>query len=476
MPKNRLARILLIIAFVLLVAVLLWVTRPAPAVEVTRPQIREVVELVIDSGFLRASTQSELGSDGAGIVDRVLVSEGDRVTAGQTVIALDRGTAQEQLQRAELAAQTAQRQLEQVNRPALASDIARARAELRQAQQSNSAVVAQAQQRLNELERGGRPEAIAQAQANLRQAQANRQQAELDFRRAELLFSRGAIPRADVDRARTALTQARAAEQNASQALALARQPASREEIEAARAELRAAQANLQGSVQSAQENLRTLLSQPRPEDVAVARSQLREAQAAVRQARLDLSQRTIYSPISGVVIQRNAEPGQSIVPGQGLLTIADMSRTEVFVETDETNLPRLRVGQRALIIAPAYPTRPFPAVLFQIGPQVNTERGVVGLRLRPEYLPSFARPDMTVDVNIEVARFPRALSVPISSVIEQNGRAYVYTVENGRVVRRDIESLGRGANRAAIRGLDRNAQVVVQATRVSPGQRVRAR
>lgn len=475
MSRRRwLVAIIASVALILIFTIAILAARPEN-VEVVRPQRRTVVELVVASGSLRALGQSDVGSEVPGVVRSVFVREGDQVTAGQQIVTLDRTTQVQRVEQARLATETARRELDRVRSGATREHIARARAELTQARRVNTARLEEARQRLRRLELGGRPEEIRRAEAALRQARASRQQAETDLRRAEQLFERGAIPRADLDRATTQLELARAEERSAEQVLALARQPATPEEIAAARAEVRAAEATLEESVRIAQQNLNELLNQPRPEDLNVARARVREAESALRQAEVELSRRTIRAPFTGLVVSRMVEPGQSVNPGQTLVVVADMSRTEVVVETDEINLPRLHEGQPAILIAPAFPDTPFRGVVTRVGPDVDPQRGIVNVRIRPRSLPAFARPDITIDANIEVRRIPNALSLPVTSVIQEGDRSYVYAIEGGRAVRTEVRVLARGERDVAVEGISERTPVIVRASQVTAGERVRA-
>ena len=456
----------------LLLILFIWIlTTRAETVETVRPVRQQVVELVIASGSLQAERQSRVGSEVPGVVESVYVREGERATAGDTLLTLERQEIAQQVEQSRLAVQTAREQLRRVEAGPTSAELSRARAELSQARRVNSARLEQARQNLRRLQTG-RPEDVRRAQAVLREAQANLAQAQTTFNRTQELVRRGAVPRADLDQAETQLEVARAQVQSANEALALARRPASSEEIAAAQAEVRAAQATLEESVRIAEENLRNLL--PRPEDIRIARSQLQQAQAALRQSEVALSKRIIASPISGLVVERDADPGESISPGQVLLTIADMTSSKVVVETDETNLPRLRVGQPSVLIPPAYPNRSFRGVISRIGPEVDEERGIVNIEIRPTVVPDYARPDMTVDANIEVARTSDALTVPISSVVNRDERTMVMVVRNDRVVGVPVRVLARGEQVAAVEGVQPDADVVVRGAAVTPGQRIR--
>lgn len=435
-PRRRWVIPVAIAAAVLLLVLFVWVfSARAETVETVTPVRQEVVELVIASGSLQAERRSDVGTTVAGIVESVLVREGARVAAGQVLLTIDRRDAEQRVEQARRSVETAERQLEQVRRV-------------------NAAQLVQARERLAQVQ-AGRPEEIRRAQAAVQQARANLEQAETDLSRTQRLVERGALPRADLDQARTRVSVARAEVRAAEESLAIARQPASREQINVARAEVRAAEAALQ-------------------ESVRVAQAQINEARSALRSAEIDLGNRIIESPISGLVVNRNVEPGQSASPGQALITVADMTTSRVVVETDETNLPRLAAGQPAILIPPAFPDRSFRGVVSRIGPQVQEERGIVNVEIRPLTVPDYARPDMTVDANIEVARIEQALTVPVSALITEGGDTFVLVAEGDRAVAREVRVLARGERFAAVEGIPADADVIVRGTGVAAGDRIR--
>jgi RND family efflux transporter MFP subunit len=471
--KRRSKSILtgLAVASIVLVIVAVRFAMPAPKVEVVRPASRDVVEVVVATGRVRALLQSEVGSETGGVVEEVLVREGDRVQAGQVVARLQRDELLEQLNAARAAVETATRELQQVSRGSLPEEIARARAELEQAEQVGRARLEAAVQRLRQLEAGGRAEEIGRAQAAVADAEARRKQAEADLRRTRQLFEAGALSLADVEKAETALESARAAEETARAQLALAKNPARSEEIKAAQAEVQSARASLEQSVKAAQANLQLLLRKPLREEVEVARSRLRQAEANVRLVEERLRQRDVLAPISGIVVRRNAEPGQSVLPGASLMSIASMERVEILMETDESNIPRLAPGQSAVAVVPAYREQPFRAVVTQVGPEIDSQRGVVTVRLRPVQIPSFLRPDMTVDVSVEVKQLKAATTVPVTAVVSRSGDT-VFVVENGKVRAKPVRVLAGGEETVAVEGLSPEDLVVKQALRVKEGQK----
>lgn len=451
------------------------VMRPGQ-IEVTRPIRREVVELVVATGYLKATRQSDVGSDIPGIVDEVRVREGDVVRKGDVVVILRRQVLEDRVAQLRSSVERSEAELQKVGRAAYPEDLALARADLRRAREVNSAQLDAERERLKKLESGGRSEERKSAEAQLAKARSAREHAEADLRRAEELFATGAIARADLDSRRTDVSQARATEDAAVQAVSLADMPAREEDTAAARANVRAAEATLKASVDAANQRLNALLQQPRMEDVRVARARLAEARSALREALTAREKADVRAPFDGVITSRLVEPGQGVAPSQALVSLADLSAAEIRVETDEANLPKLRLGQTALVFAPAYRTAPFKAVLTRIGPGVDKKRGVVELQLLPRRIPTYLRPDMTVDVNLEVTRLPDALALPISSVLQDGRESYVLVPEGGAVSIKNVTVLASSSDWVAVEGISENQRVVVRADSAKPGARIRLR
>ena len=99
---------------------------------------------------------------------------------------------------------------------------------------------------------------------------------------------------------------------------------------------------------------------------VAVLEAQARAAQKMVEQASSGLgsldtqiSNYTLYSPMEGVVLTRNAEVGEIALPGMSLLTLGDLSRVWMKVYITEPDLGRVKLGQKARVTTDAFPDKP---------------------------------------------------------------------------------------------------------------------
>ena len=98
------------------------------------------------------------------------------------------------------------------------------------------------------------------------------------------------------------------------------------------------------------------------------------QEQATVENAKLNLSKVRIESPITGIITRRNIEEGETVVigtmnnAGTVLLTVADMSVIEAEVEVDETDIPNVKLGQKAKVTIDAMPGKTFTGKVTEIG------------------------------------------------------------------------------------------------------------
>ena len=204
------------------------------------------------------------------------------------------------------------------------------------------------------------------------------------------------------------------------------------------------------------------------------AATRLEEAVAARELAESKLAQTTIRASVPGTVLVRSVEPGDIVSPGKRLLTLDSAGETRLTAQIDEKNLPYLKLGQQAVASSEAFPRSSFKATLYYVSPAVDVSRGSVEARFRVSQPPDYLRADMTVSIDIGVARKERALTVPAEAVRESGGVHTVQVVRDGRVATTKIEAGVRTASRVeVVAGLAANETVLL--TRGIPdGERVR--
>jgi HlyD family secretion protein len=284
---------------------------------------------------------------------------------------------------------------------------------------------------LSELKQPLADQAVAQAQLNVRSAQRN-------AARAQELYAQGFYGAAATEEAQRALDLAQ------TQVTIAAHQ----------RASLQA-----QGA------------------ETASAQAAWRQAQAASQTAQARLRYSRISAPVDGIVMARNVEAGDGVQPGKVLLVVSPQGAMQLVLQIDEKNLKWLHAGQTAVASADAFAEQKFAAQVAFINPAVDPQRGAIEVRLDVPDAVAQLRQDMTVSVDIEVARKPQALHIPLAALHDANQAApWVLLLRDGRALRQAVvpglQAQGRVEIVSGLQAGDRLVPVAQSA--VHEGDRVR--
>ena len=153
--------------------------------------------------------------------------------------------------------------------------------------------------------------------------------------------------------------------------------------------------------------------------DAASATALVDQAQATLNVDETDLAKAVICSPIDGVVLTREVEPGQTVAASfesPTLFTLAeDLKKMELLVDVDEADVGSVQEGQEAMFTVDAYPDREFPARITQVRYGSETVEGVVTYKavLKVDNSDLSLRPGMTATAVITVKKIENALLVP---------------------------------------------------------------
>lgn len=189
------------------------------------------------------------------------------------------------------------------------------------------AELAAAEAQLAELEAGSRPQEIAASAATLRSAEADRDRVRLDFARQDELRKKQVISDRD---------------------------------FEAAQAQLKVAEAR----ATEAAERLKLIQEGPRAETIRQSRARTEQARAAVALATTQLENTRLASPLAGVVLSHNIEPGEFVSAGTPVVTVAETIHLWVRAYLDQPDLGRVRHGQKVVVRTDSFPGRDFEGVV----------------------------------------------------------------------------------------------------------------
>lgn len=200
-------------------------------------------------------------------------------------------------------------------------------------------------------------------------------------------------------------------------------------------------------------------------------------AERAVAVQRQAHGETVIRAPFAGVVIDKNAQPGEMVSPVSagggftrtGICTLVDMESLEIEVDVNEAYLQRVRPGGAVTARLDAYPQWRIPAEVIAIVPAANREKATV--RVRVGILERDARilPDMGAKVSfIEPGEAPPApgpdvISVESSALMGSTADQWLYVAEGGQARRRAVVTGGRDGPRVEIvSGLSPGERVIV--------------
>jgi membrane fusion protein (multidrug efflux system) len=214
-----------------------------------------------------------------------------------------------------------------------------------------------------------------EAKAGMGISAAEMEQAQLDYKRNKPLAANDAISRKTWDETRTASQMAA-------------------EKLRLAQARVSESAANLADAI-------------TKRADVTVLQKQLEELGHDIEQTRrqiaqkeVDLDDRTLRSPINGVVDQKFVEPGEYVIPGQRLLLLHDPQSVWIEVALKETKLTDVRVGQPVDISIDAYPGRRFTGRVERVG---NAATNQFALLPNPNPSGNFTKIAQRVPVRVKV-------------------------------------------------------------------------
>jgi len=296
-----------------------------------------------------------------GTIHRIPIEEGQPVQAGQLLAELDHAEIDAQLASARAALDVA-RLRESQARTSYQLTREQLTAQTRQAEANQEA----AHQRALMVAGGARAQELEIARNGADQAQAQLDLAAKNLQRQQALLTQGLIPQAQFDQALAQKQVAEAGYQSAVNHLRLVQAGSRQEEIAIAESQDRQAQAGLE--LARANEKQIQLCH----DEIALAAAQARQAEAAVSLLETQLAQCRILAPAAGIIAVRAAEPGENVGPGATLFSLLDIKRPWLKVFLPLTQVERVSVGDRVRVTLDAFPGRSFPGRVTYIASEAE--------------------------------------------------------------------------------------------------------
>jgi membrane fusion protein YbhG len=250
-------------------------------------------------------------------------------------------------------------------------------AELESVVAQNRAALGEARVRLAELMAGSRIQEIEQAKAEVSSAEAELVKAQKDYERADRLFKNEAIPASQYDSAKRT--------------------------HETARAQLK-----------SALERLSLVKEGPRKEEIRAQEDRVRQIEAGLRTSEEKLKDTVIYAPVSGIVLRKNVELGETVGAGVPVFTVGELEDPWIKVYVKEDRIGLVKLGQKARVSTDSYPGKTYEGTVTFISSeaeftpkivQTHEERVklVFGIKVKVKNVGDELKPGMPADVRIEL-------------------------------------------------------------------------
>ncbi len=390
--------------------------------ELTVPvETTELTVRITASGEVEPFRTVNLSPQVGGIVQELLVEQGDQVEQGQVIARMDRDDLEAQLVQARASLAEAQAQLVDVRQGTDAPQVAQAEANL-------SAVEAQ----------------VVEARSRLTLAENN-------FTRDQSLYDRGAISRLELDQSANEIRSARAALQQ------------------------------VEARVLEANERVNDVVDDPDPQEIAQAEARVTRAQGQVQAIETQLADTVIRAPFSGTITQRFATEGAFVTPTTSASDVSSATSTaivsladglEVVAEVPEADIGQISPGQDVEILADAFPEQTFEGEVRLIAPEAIERQNVTVFQVRVRLLGGLEelRSNMNVDVAFLGNRLDDALVVPAVAIVTQGGETGVLVPGEERRIQFRPVTLGPqvGEQIQILEGIENGDRVFVD---LPPGQ-----
>ncbi len=211
---------------------------------------------------------------------------------------------------------------------------------------------------------------------------------------------------------------------------------------------------------------------------LAAAGAEVNVAQARVAVSRQGLDDLLIRAPFAGVVISKDAQPGETVSPisagggftRTGIATIVDMESREIEVDVNEAYINRVRDGQRVEAVLDAYPDWKVPGRVISIVPTADRQKATVRVRIGFEQLDPRILPDMGIKVRFLEDRAgsePAPTTLDARALVRGDGGTSVWVVRDGKAEVRPVKvGEGQDGRVVVIEGLQGGEAVVLDPPR----------
>lgn len=446
------------------------------------------------TGSLAPIQDVNIPAQTGGVADKVSVELGDEVKKGKELVKIEDEVLLIQKRQAEASLASARANYEELKNGATEEELARVRSSYQNAKSS----LASAKTNLNLMEElfnnrrsleqrlVSAEQQLENSKQSLSQAKINYEQAKKDYQRAKNLYADNVISEKEYDNAESSFENAEISLNQAKTSLAVAEKnyrltketydnPTElKQQLENARSQVQNAKSNLE----VAKANLDETERGPRAEKIKAGLAAVRQAEANLDQIEDQIDKTTITAPFSGLVNNVNIDEGEMIANGQTVLNL--MNIDQLYAEIDVTAATASAIKKGDSVGVKAETMQHFmEGKITNIAPAADPSSRTFLVKVKIPNPDHKLKAGMFADVKLSRGQSGKAVVVPIETVVSlNNNNPYLFTVENGKAVKKDIKIGITTSSRVEIlEGLTAGQEVIIRGqSNLEDGQSVEVR
>lgn len=210
---------------------------------------------------------------------------------------------------------------------------------------------------------------------------------------------------------------------------------------------------------------------------IELARAQVDQAEASLRELKIQQAQTRVYSPLDGFVGAKYLDPGALVSPSVPIVRVIDVSRVKTVVPVTEGALPEVRIGLAAEVMVDAHPDAVYRGRVTRISPSLNSDTRTADVEIEIDNEAGTLKPGMFARVLIDAGKPRHGLAIPRSALLTRGEEKGVFLLNaNQETVFRRIQiGVIQEGFVEVLGGLDEGAEVVTSgAQKLNDGDKVR--
>lgn len=220
---------------------------------------------------------------------------------------------------------------------------------------------------------------------------------------------------------------------------------------------------NAKTALSAANENLNITVNKVNPENAKNASAQMESTKVSLEMAQKKLNDATVTAPMSGIISTKMISEGDIVSTQQSAMTLINTDIVEIPVQVTETNISRINLNMNVNVSIQST-GEVYRGAVSEISPTSDSNTGMFTIKIKVDNKKGILKEGMTVNVRFFDGNKSTVVLVPNEAIITDENLKYVYTLINGKPVKREVK-IGNELNQYVeiTEGLKIDDMVIVQ-------------